>query len=374
MSYFCVKPDRIDSCIGTLARIGSNIGGIYQEINHINADAFLNGSYVGMVNDTLKKISDDIELQKNSADSLADTLRQISLCYKNTENNIIGETVFSVESPENGGIGSKDGENGAEHFKEVKAESAKDNAVSWKEGSIVFSTTKWGTKTEAELSGELGGASWDHKFTSGVKYKDKKLDSVSLFDASISGEAHVAKGKISGSVGATSASLGGTVGQVKAEGSVGATLFKNGKLAPQLSIKGSLEGAAATGEAKAQVGSDNTNVHASAEGSLLSGKAKGELGIGKVTYKEDDGTVLTGYGVSAEAKAEAYVAQGKVKGGFTIFGIKVDIGLSGKAGGAGASIGAHAVKGSVGGNIGIGVGVGAELEFKIDWTGFKWGW
>ena len=186
MSYFCVKPDRIDSCIGTLARIGSNIGGIYQEINHINVDAFLNGSYVGMVNDTLKKISDDIELQKNSADSLADTLRQISLCYKNTENNIIGETVFSVESPENGGIGSKDGENGLLYdnvYPDFKEENGEMSLVTSTSGSYenpvyVFTTIEDGRQKEVMLAfphdkTEIGGLEFE--FLDPVEYPGLRI-------------------------------------------------------------------------------------------------------------------------------------------------------------------------------------------------------
>lgn len=376
MSCFRVKPDRIDICSGNLSQISSSIGGIYQEIIQMNICASLNSSSAWMVNDTLKKISGDIEAQKNGTDRLADTLRQISFCYKNTENKVAGEPVFSAGLSENGETGSTGGNNegGSGGFNEVKADSANTNSAAWISGSAVASTTLGGINASAEASGEIGGASWEHKFSSGVKFKDGKLDSISLFDAKIGGEAHVAKGKIGGSYGVVSGSAEATLGQVKAEGSVGATLYKNGKLAPQVGINGSISGSAVSGKAEAKVGSDNTDVHASAEGSLLSGEAKGNIGVGKVSYKDKDGTVNTGYGVAAEAKAEAYVAQGKVKGGFKIFGIKFDIGLSGKAGGAGASIGGHATTGGVGGNVGLGLGIGAELEFKIDWTGFKWGW
>lgn len=376
MSYFSVKPDKIDICTGNLSQISRSIGGICQEIMHIDVCTYLNSSSAGMVNDTLKKISGDIELQQNNMNYLAGTLRQISFIYKNTENKVAGESVFGVDLPGNAETGHTNGnsDSGTGGLSEVKADTANTNSVTWIGGSAAYSTTIMGINAGTEVSGEIGGASWDHKFTSGVKRKDGKLDSISIFDAKIAGEAHIAKGKVGGNFGVVSGSLEGTAGQVKAEGSVGATLYKNGKLAPQVGVNAEVSGAAVTGKAKVKAGSDNTDIHASAEGSLLSGKAKGNVGLGKVTYKDDDGTVKTGYGVSAEAKAEAYLAQGKVKGGFKIFGIEVNVGVSGKAGGAGASIGGHAVAGSVGGNIGIGLGIGAELEFNIDWTNFKWGW
>lgn len=305
-----------------------------------------------------------MELQVKNTDSLANSLRQISSCYKDVENNICENTIFNTKAPENSRfIYGKDssGENASK-------------AVSWIAGSVSGSSTILGMKTEGEIFGEIGGASWENKYTSGVKFKDGKLDSISLFDAKIAGEAHVAKGTIGGSIGAVSLSGEAVIGQVKSEGSVGATLYKNGKLAPQISIGGELSGAAVSGNIKGTIGSDNTNVHASAKGEVLSGDLKGNLGIGKVTYKGNDGTVKTGYGVSTELKAEAYAAQGEVKGGFTLFGIKFDVGVTGKAGGAGGSIGGHATAGSVGGSISAGLGLGIGINFNIDWTGFKWGW
>ena len=71
--------------------------------------------------------------------------------------------------------------------------------------------------------------------------------------------------------------------------------------------------------------------------------------------------------------------EGKVSGGFTIFGIKIDASIKGKAGGAGLTGAAEATTGGVEGEIGAGLGLGAGIKIKIDWTNFKapkikWPW
>ena len=88
----------------------------------------------------------------------------------------------------------------------------------------------------------------------------------------------------------------------------------------------------------------------------------------------DDGTVTTAYGVQGEAGAEAYVAEGEVSGGLDIMGVKVDVGLKGKLGGAGAKAGGHISTGGVTANASLGFLAGVGLDVSIDWTNFKWKW
>lgn len=66
-----------------------------------------------------------------------------------------------------------------------------------------------------------------------------------------------------------------------------------------------------------------------------------------------------------------YFSQGKVSGGFTIFGIKIDAGVTGKAGGAGVSAEGKVTTGGVSGKIGAGLGLGAGVEISIDWSNFS---
>lgn len=79
-------------------------------------------------------------------------------------------------------------------------------------------------------------------------------------------------------------------------------------------------------------------------------------------------------GVKGKVGAEAYVVQGKVSGGITIFGVKIDVGIGGKAGGAGISAEGRFTNGSAKGKIGAGLGVGGELEIGIDWSNFSFKW
>ena len=76
-------------------------------------------------------------------------------------------------------------------------------------------------------------------------------------------------------------------------------------------------------------------------------------------------------GAKCKVGAEAYLAQGKVSGGFTIFGINIDAGVTGKAGGAGVNAEGKVTTGGVSGKIGAGLGLGAGVEISIDWSNFS---
>jgi hypothetical protein len=127
----------------------------------------------------------------------------------------------------------------------------------------------------------------------------------------------------------------------------------------------------AKGEENLEIGNDDFNAHEKATGELLGAKAEVSAGIGKVSYKDDNGNITTGLGVTGKVGAEAYVAQGKISGGFTVFGIKIDLGAEGKAGGAGVHAGGAITTGGVNGSIGAGLGLGAGLSINIDWSDFK---
>lgn len=86
------------------------------------------------------------------------------------------------------------------------------------------------------------------------------------------------------------------------------------------------------------------------------------------------GKEVTGWGGVVEAGAEAYLAEGKVSGGIKLFGIDIDVGVSGKAGGAGVKAGAAATTGGFTASVGAGLGLGAGLDISIDWSDFKFWW
>ena len=109
-----------------------------------------------------------------------------------------------------------------------------------------------------------------------------------------------------------------------------------------------------------------------AEGTVLGAEAELSGGAGMITYKDETtGKTRTELGVSGKAGAEAYLAEGSISGGFTIFGIEVDVGASGKAGGAGVEAGGRVTTGGISGEIGAGLGLGLGLELSIDWSDFS---
>ena len=106
-----------------------------------------------------------------------------------------------------------------------------------------------------------------------------------------------------------------------------------------------------------------------AEGTVLGAEAELSGGAGMITYKDETtGKTRTELG---KAGAEAYLAEGSISGGFTIFGIEVDVGASGKAGGAGVEAGGRVTTGGISGEIGAGLGLGLGLELSIDWSDFS---
>ena len=68
----------------------------------------------------------------------------------------------------------------------------------------------------------------------------------------------------------------------------------------------------------------------------------------------------------------ASVAQGSVKGGITLFGVDIDVGVKGYAVAAGVeaggSISTKGVKAKIGGALAIGGG----LEVSVDWSDAEW--
>lgn len=180
-------------------------------------------------------------------------------------------------------------------------------------------------------------------------------------------------GKISGNIGIVKGTLEASAVNASVQGAVGMSLFSDNKFTP--AIYGEVKGKAsvAEGAAAGQIGTDNYNVHAKAKGTWLGAEAEAKFSAGKI-IEEKEGVKYVKYGVSGKVGAEAYAARGSVSGGFTLFGIKFDASIEGKAGGGGAKVGGEATSGAVEGELGLGLGVGLGLKFKVDWTGFKWPW
>lgn len=230
------------------------------------------------------------------------------------------------------------------------------------EGSI------FGFDSSGSAEGDVIGGSIKTK--SIAKWNPGKGDAG--IEKSVEAEGHLAKGKLKGNVGLVGGELSGTVGSVGATGKIGATLYKDGKFSPTLDAKLKAEAAAAKGSAEAKFGTDEFNGHIKGSGTLLGAEAEASGSFGKITYKDETtGQTKTAVGAKGKVGAEAYLAQGKVSGGFTIFGVKIDAGVTGKAGGVGVSAEGRVTAGSASGKIGAGLGLGAGVEISIDWSDFS---
>ncbi len=176
-------------------------------------------------------------------------------------------------------------------------------------------------------------------------------------------------GKIENSIGLFKQEMGIDVGSANAKGELGFTLFEDGRLRPQIKLSGKAEAEVLSANINNSFGTDTNNVHVGANGSVLGANANAGVQVG-VIKESVNGVETTKFGVKGEVGAEAYVAQGEVKGGFTIFGIDVDLSVEGKVGGAGASAGAEVTTGGVGASLDLGLGLGAGVNINVDWSDF----
>lgn len=234
-------------------------------------------------------------------------------------------------------------------------------------------TTFFGIPVSGAIGGGLFGYEKKGKTTFGVKKKDGKLDSIGAFaEGSVSG--HVAEGHGSVKVG-----ISETKGSAKfltggVTGAIGLALVKDGKFTPQAVAKAKAEVAAASAKVENKIGNDEYNFHTEAKGKALAAEAKAEAGIGVISMTDENGNEYSTIGAQADVGAEAYVAKGEISQGFTIMGIKFDVGAEGKAISAGAHAGVKVNTGGIKGDIGASLGLGLGLNFSIDWTGFRPPW
>lgn len=229
--------------------------------------------------------------------------------------------------------------------------------------------TKTGTFLGFNTSGTAEGdlLYWE----TGIKNKSsfKFKDGVTFgLDTEASATGALAAGRVEGNIGLLHGDASGKVGAVTASGKVKATLWDDGKFDPSLSVGGKLSGSVLQGEVNGGFGNDQYDVHVGASGDLLHAEAEGEIGAGH--FKDKDGNDQ--YGVYGKVGGMASLAQGKVKGGFKIFGIKVDASVKGHVGAVGATTGAGLTTKGANVKLGGGLGVGGEVELSVDWSDAKW--
>lgn len=206
--------------------------------------------------------------------------------------------------------------------------------------AVSFFSFLFGGKTDASSSAKFD--SQTGKFTATAKAK---------------AEGSLAGATVKGSTGMASGEAGFNVGKATVKGEAFALYDpESGELRAGASAGGSISGIEAN--AKGQIGSDETNLHADAKGTLGYAEAKAEASIGTD-------------GITAKGSAEVCAVKGEAHAGFSLFGIDVDFGVTGKAGALG-------VEGELQMNSsGVKFGGGASALFgfgfdvKIDWSHAK---
>ncbi len=178
-------------------------------------------------------------------------------------------------------------------------------------------------------------------------------------------------GKYKANIGYLQTEVEGAVGNAAVTGGIGATLFSDGKFSPNVYAKAKAEANVAEGSITDTFGTDDYNVHAGAEGTFMGAEAEAKASIGRIV---DDQTGETKWGAEVKAGAEAYMAQGEVSGGFTLFGIEFDATVEGKLGGGGAKAGGEVSTSAIEGEIGLGLLAGLGIKVKVDWSKAKWPW
>lgn len=230
----------------------------------------------------------------------------------------------------------------------------------------------WGISTAGTISGAIftgeagikSDASWSFKDDEGNwDFKSFGLSTT----ASASGA--VAKGEVEGNVGYLHGKASGQFITGAVEGEAKMTLWDDGQWNPSLMAGVKASGSVLQGEAEAGFGTDQYGVYVKADGDVLHAEAEAGVGIGYIG-KDEEGNAQ--YGAKAEASAMASVAQGKVKGGVTIFGIDIDVGLKGYALAAGAEAGASITTEGVTASFSGALGLGAGLDISVDWSDAEW--
>ena len=179
----------------------------------------------------------------------------------------------------------------------------------------------------------------------------------------------VAKGEVEGNIGYLHGKASANLLNAGVKAEAKATLWDDGKFNPSLMVGAAAEASVAHGEAEAGFGTDQYGVYGKAEGDFLYAGAEAGAGIGYIGTDKDGKPM---YGAKAEAKAMACVAKGEVKGGVTIFGIDIDVGVKGYAAAAGVEAGASVSTTGVTGSFSGALGLGAGMDISIDWSDAKW--
>ncbi|HBZ02937.1 MAG TPA: hypothetical protein DEO83_03900 [Lachnospiraceae bacterium] len=157
----------------------------------------------------------------------------------------------------------------------------------------------------------------------------------------------------------------------KVSGNVGFGFSLKNPLSSRIEANASAEVYGARGVAKAKFGSKDLGINGKVSGHIGHAKAQGGLNLGHIHETDDKGNTTTdGFGIDLKAKASAAVFNGKLTGGFSIFGVKISFETEGKAIAAGIE-GQFKVIPNKGFKLGFGgaLGLGGSVYLGVDWSG-----
>ncbi len=375
MAKIYIKGDSLRQQLDGLEGLTDSLGSVKDRIGAVRNGLSSVTSFHFALERSLKNTETSVGALKIRNSDMKRTLEMILFQYAEAENRVLDNAGVQAHATGNhinvqaGADGSSDEVQGQETPK----------SIAWISGAVTGAATVGGVRADGSLSGEVGGASYEikHGFYNKNKKNEKtgemEIDSLGV-EESISGEIHLLKGGAKGNWGYLYGDAEAEVGKVSGIAAIGACLFKDGVLSPQIYGKLGASAEGITGSANLGVGSEENNIHGKAEGTVGKAEVGAEAGIGRITYEDEHGNQVSGYGVQGKVSAEAYAVEGEVSCGFTLMGIDFDIGVEGKAGGAGVEAGGQITTGGVSGSIGAGAGVGAGLNVSIDWSDFKWPW
>lgn len=368
-----VASDKLNSLSEQIEAVDNKLSRIYSSLDwQVKSKASISNyikrmsSNFDKVETALKKHGSFLEEARTLYAEAENQKAEAELRFSGTEKSSSGGGTFAGTSGDSGVSNGEPEKSWFEKFffGDLKGEGSLLKGESHGESDI-FGSDAAGTLTGALFYGQY---SVKNKMSFKLKDENGNWDLKSFgFVSKLKATGALAKGEAKGNIGKLSGALEGSLLTGAVSGEVKATIYDDGKINPSVKagVKGSVS--AAKGSAEVAYGDKNYDVHGSAEGDLLHAEAEAEVGAGYLG-KDDDGN--SRYGVSAKAGAMASVAEGKVKGGFTFLGIKVNAGVKGYAGAvgveAGGSITTNGVKASFAGAAAIGGGI----DIEVDWSGF----
>lgn len=327
MTGFSIIFKEIESQIEVLDNIGISLNTYISAVDNILLNLAIEGTAKYNVEKQLKIVEENMNKLISNVTCVSSVLLNAIYQYKLSEGKVIAKKTD--------GSGNYSYSQQNDSFHNTK------NGVTYK-GSYDFANieTDYGAKAKFE--------------------KDKRA-----LEASASIKATLLKGEVSasGEYGEVSAQAAAGVVSSGIAASIYAQKDENGKYRAGAEVKASASAKGLTGSVSGRAGTSKNNVHATASGTLGGAEAEAKVGV-----KADATGKFKAY---AKAGAEAYAAKGEVKGGITIFGIKIDAAVEGKAGAIGAKAGGEVSNSKasvdVGGSLGLGVGV----KISVDWSDFE---